>query len=362
MIVKVFYLRLLKKGVVTLFSLPIDQVQSGMKLAKPVFNMSGTLLLDKDNILDGKAINALTNAGAKRLWVTDEGSRFLKEQGPQKVYQDILHVMEGVKEKVILGRTFDINAVNEISQILAEQIIENEMPFAEMVRMKVSDNSLLEHMIDVAILSIVLGKSMGMDKLDLRYLGFAALVHDIGELLIPREILYKPTPLTDSEMKLIRKHPQFGYDILKNIDGINKHALNVTLQHHERIDGSGYPRGVKGNAIANFSKLVAIVDIYSAIIREKEYRPRMPIYEAGELLWAQAGVTLDRNLTLTFLYNVVAFPLRSTVKLNNGMVAQIIAGNSDFPMRPVVYTDGEMYDLAENPTIFITELIAYDYD
>ncbi len=362
MFVKLLSVSLFKKGVVALFSLPIDQVLSGMKLAKPVLNMQGTLLLDKDNVLDEKSITALRNAGAKRLWVTDEGSQFLKEQGPQKVFQEIVRQLETVKEKTILGKSFDVNLVNEVAQELVEQIVVNETPFAEMVRMKAAENSILEHMVDVSILSIIIAKSLGMDKLDMRFLCFGTLVHDIGQFLIPREILNKPTQLNDSELKLIRKHPQFGYDILKNIDGVNKHALNITLQHHERLDGSGYPNGIKVNSIAHFSRIVAIADIYTAIIREKGYRRRLPIYEAGELLWAQAGITLDRSLTSAFLNSVVAFPIRSTVKLNNGVVAKVIAQNADFPMRPVVYADGEMVDLSENPTVFITEVIAYESD
>lgn len=333
-----------------------------MKLAKPVFNLTGTLLLDKDNVLDDRIISALRNAGAKRLWVTDEGSRFLKELGPQKFFQDVVKVLDGVKEQVILGRSIDVKVINELAEELTEQIIVNELPFAEMVRMKATEESVLDHMVDVAILSVIIARSLGMDKLDMRYLSFGALVHDIGQLLVPREILNKPSQLTSAELRIIRKHPQFGYDILKNTDGVNKHALHVTLQHHERLDGSGYPNGIKEKEIAHFSKIVAIADIYTAIIREKGYRQRLPIHEAGELLWAQAGITLDKSLTAAFLSSVVAFPLRSTIKLNTGRVGTVLAQNGDFPMRPVIYVEGEMIDLAENPTLFITEVIAYETD
>ncbi|MDT3700604.1 MAG: HD-GYP domain-containing protein [Thermincola sp.] len=345
-----------------MFSLSIEQIQSGMKLAKPVFNLTGTLLLDKDNILDDRTITALRNAGAKRVWVTDEGSQFVKEQGPIKFFQYIVGAMEAVRERVILGRPIDIKLVNDLSEELVEQIVVNEVPFAEMVRMKASENTILEHMVDVAILSIIIGKALELDRLEMRYLCFGALVHDIGQLLIPKEVLNKTTPLTESEIKIIRKHPQFGYEMLKNINGINKHALKITLQHHERLDGSGYPNGTKEKDIAHFSRIVAIADIYTAIIREKGYRKRMQIHEAGELLWAQAGAGLDKGLTFAFLNSVVAFPLRSTVKLNNGQVGRVIAQNGDFPVRPVLYVNGEMIDLAENPTLFITEVISYETD
>lgn len=345
-----------------MFSLSIDQVQGGMKLAKPVFSLTGTLLLEKDNLLDDRTISALRNAGAKRLWVTDEGSQFLKELGPQKFFQDIVNELATLKEQVILGKSIDVKVINEVAEELTEQMMVNEAPFAEMVRMKATEESVLEHMVDVAILSIIIAKSLGMDKIDMRFLSFGALVHDIGQLLVPKEILYKQNQLTDAELRIIRKHPQFGYDVLKNTNGVNKHALHITLQHHERLDGSGYPKGIKDKEIAYFSKIVAIADIYTAIIREKGYRQKLPIYEAGELLWAQAGLTLDKSLTYAFLNSVVAFPLRSTVKLNNGKVGRVIAQNADFPVRPVCYVDGEMIDLSENPTLFITELIAYETD
>jgi len=107
---------------------------------------------------------------------------------------------------------------------------------------------------------------------------------------------------------------------------------------------------------------VAIADIYTALIREKVYRPRLPVYEAGEILWSQADGGLDRSLTSNFLRNVVAFPLRSMVKLNNGLVGKVVYQNSDFPTRPIVSVDGEMIDLAETPTVFVAEVVAYEHD
>jgi len=345
-----------------LFSLRIDQVRPGMTLAQPVFNLNGTKLLEKDYILDNKLISSLQNAGAKRLWVTDDSNAFLKEYGPHKIFEETVKEMEAVRDKVTQGKSFDVFLINELACELVEQIINNEMPFAEMVRMKLTENNILEHMVDVSLLSIITAKALGMDKLDMRFLGMASLVHDIGKFFVPAEILAKPAKLNDSEMRLVKKHPLIGFDILKEIDGINKHALDVTIQHHERLDGSGYPYGIKGKQIKEYSRIVAIADIYTAVIREKLYRPRLPIYEAGELLWSEAGTKLDRKLTSTFLRYVVAFPLRCTVKLNDGTVGRVVYQNSDFPTRPIISVDGEMIDLSESKTQFVTEVLAYEYD
>ncbi|MFA5881824.1 MAG: HD-GYP domain-containing protein [Eubacteriales bacterium] len=345
-----------------MFSLRVDQVRSGMILAKPVFNLNGTKLLEKNYTLDKNMIARLENAGAKRLWVTDDSNSFLKDFVPQKIFHETVKVLEDVKVRVTDGKSFDAYTVNEVTHELVEQIIANEMPFAEMVRMKLTENSVSEHMVDVSMLSIMTGKAMGMDKLDMRFLGFAALLHDVGKIFVPAEILAKPAKLNESEMRVVKKHPQIGFDILSNIEGINKHTLSVVLQHHERLDGSGYPFGLQGKSIKLFSRIVAISDIYTAVIREKSYRPRIPIYEAGELLWSDAGAKLDRKLTSTFLRHVVTFPLRSTVKLNNGAVGKVVYQNSDFPTRPIVSVDGEMTDLSESTTLFVSELLAYEYD
>ena len=345
-----------------MFSLSINQVRNGMTLAQPVFNLNGTKLLEKGHVLDGKLIVSLKNSGAKRLWVTDDGNMFLKELGPQKIFQEAIIELEYVQTSVLQGKSFDVNTVNEVAHELVEQIIYNEMPFAEMIRMKLTENTVLEHMVDVSLLSIMTAKTLGMDRLDMRFLGFASLLHDVGKMLIPVEILAKPTKLNSTEMRLIRKHPKIGSDILKNIDGMNKHAVTVALQHHERIDGSGYPNRLIGKHISLYSKIVAISDIYTAIIREKSYRPRLPVYEAGELLWAQAGRELDKDLTFSFLRNVVAFPLRTSVKLNNGAVGKVVYQNSEFPIRPIVSIEGKMIDLSETPTLFVAEVLAYEYD
>ena len=345
-----------------MFSLRIDEVKSGMTLAQPVFNMNGTKLLERDADLSEKMIERIKNAGARRLWVTDDSYTFLKEFGPGKICNEAVKELEKAKDRIVEGKNFDVQLIGEVSYELVEQIIFNEQPFAELVRMKSTEINVFEHMVDVSLLSIMTAKSMGMDKLDMRFLGFAALVHDVGKLLIPREILTKPSSLSDSEMRVVKKHPQIGSDILSNIEGINKFAPTVALQHHERLDGSGYPAGIGGRQIHLYSRIVAIADIYTALIREKVYRPKLPIYEAGEILWSQAGTGLDRNLTSNFLRNVVALPLRTTVKLNTGAVGKVVYQNGDFPTRPIVSVEGEMIDLSETPTVFVSEIVAYEHD
>ncbi len=333
-----------------------------MTLAQPVFNMNGTKLLSEDAVLTEKMIQRLRNAGAKRLWVTDDSFSFLQEFGPQKIVGEAVKELDKAKAQIVAGKAFDVQVINEVAHELVEQIIINEMPFSEMVRMKSTETGVFEHMVDVSLLSVITAKSMGMDRLDMRFLCFASLIHDVGKLLVPGEILGKPDKLSDSEMRVVKKHPQIGYDILSGIDGINKHAPVVALQHHERLDGSGYPDSIKGTQIHLYSRIVAIADIYTALIREKVYRPRLPVYEAGGILWSQADGGLDRSLTSNFLRNVVAFPLRSMVKLNNGLVGKVVYQNSDFPTRPIVSVDGEIIDLAETPTVFVTEVVAYEYD
>lgn len=345
-----------------MFSLSIDQVKPGMKLAEAVHNLNGTKLLDKDQVLDEKLIISLRNSGAKRLWVTDDGNNFLREHGPQRIFNEALLVLHDVQNCVIEGKHFNVQKVDEIATELVEQIIFNELPFAEMVRMKLTENNVLEHMIDVCLLSIMTAKALGMDKFDMRTLGVAALLHDVGKMLISQDILDKPGKLSDHEMKQMKKHPLISYDIISGIEGIHKNVLNVALQHHERLDGSGYPHGIKDKQICEFARIISIADIYTAIIREKSYRPRLPIYEAGELLWALSGREIDRRLTSVFLRSVVAFPLRSVVKLNNGMVGKVVYQNSEFPTRPIVSVDGVMVDLSELPTIFVDDVIAYEYD
>jgi HD-GYP domain-containing protein (c-di-GMP phosphodiesterase class II) len=345
-----------------LFSLRIDQVKSGMTLAHPVFNMNGTRLLEKDVILDQKLIDRLKNGGAKRVWVTDEGAVFLMDSGPQKIYYEAVKALQDMETEVLAKRSFDPYVINTIAYELVEQIIYNEIPFAEIVRMKVTETTIVEHMVDVALLSVITAKALGMDKLEMRFLAFAALVHDVGKLLVPREILAKPGKLSEAEMKLIIKHPQVGVDILGGIEGVNKHALNVTLQHHERLDGTGYPFGLKDKHIQPFSKLVAIADVYTAVIKEKAYRPRLFVYEAGEFLWNQAGMKLDRKLTAAFLRHVANCPLRSIVKLNNDIVGKVVYQNNDFPCRPIISVDGELIDLSETSALFVTEIVAYEYD
>ncbi len=343
-----------------MFSLTIDNVKPGMILAESVFNLEGAKLVGKDIALDDKLINRLRRAGIKRLWVTDDGNSLLVSETPQRIYGELVKLLHHIRQKVLAGSDFDMAYVYEVCRELIDQLFIDARPFTEMVRLKLVEASPAEHMVDVCLLSIASAKDMGMDRLDLKYLATAALLHDLGKFLVPENILSKPGPLTESEQRIIMKHPIMGHDLLYNMDKVNKLTLAVVSQHHERLDGTGYPYRLSGNLVHPYARLVAIADVYSALIREKSYRARFACYEAAEIIWAQAGSKLDKNSAIMFMSGVVAYPIRSTVRLNTGEIGQVIFQNKDFPTRPIVRVDQELIDLSESFTVFVEDLVSLE--
>jgi HD-GYP domain-containing protein (c-di-GMP phosphodiesterase class II) len=186
------------------------------------------------------------------------------------------------------------------------------------------------------------------------------LLHDIGKCNIPDEILNKPGPLTPEEFKVIKTHATLGYVLIKDIPNINENVMLGVLQHHERMDGSGYPHGIKSKDINMVASIVAVADVYCAMTADRVYKPAFHPFEVASYILEKCYHSLNFSIAKTFLTNIAPFFIGHRVKLTNDLCGEIVMTYKDDPARPLVRVDETYYDLRKHLEIEILQMFDYD--
>ena len=248
-------------------------------------------------------------------------------------------------DKIIAGESVDINdMLNKITSLLHPE--QTTIDFFDMLHnLRSINDSIYAHCINVSLISRVIGIWLKLPNEDIDLLTVAGLLHDIGKTKIPPDVLNKKEQLTDEEFALIRKHPVYGYEILK-AQGLDTRILKATLMHHERCDGSGYPLGIKENDIDNFALIIAIADVYDAMTAARIYRaPLCPFQVIAE--FEKEGLQKYKpKYILTFLEHIATTYQNNRVMLSNGESAKIVLLNQQVFSKPLVQlNDGSCIDL-----------------
>lgn len=287
-------------------------------------------------------------------------------------YEETILQIKLIMNDIRAGKQVEGENVVNIAKIITESLrINNDalLFFASTYNpYEAKEEYFILHSVNTAILSGVLGLGLHLDENELVDLCASALLHDIGLLKIPPEIMKKPKELTEKEFEWIKKHPSFGMELLNNINNLPESVPEVIYQHHEREDGSGYPKGIKGDEISRYAKIVAIVEIYEALIHPRCYRKKENIpYRAVKKLIQEERNSLDSRLIKVFLNCITPYPPGSIVLLNNSEIGRVVSVNKTIPLRPVVqiYYDikgkppeeTKMIDLSKSPVLYIEKAL-----
>ncbi len=218
------------------------------------------------------------------------------------------------------------------------------------------DDATYTHCINVALASNILAQWLKWDEKEIETATLSGLFHDIGKLAIPDSIIRKPGPLDDEELRVMRTHPQKGYEVLKDLD-VSTHVKNAALMHHERCDGSGYPLSITAPQIDRFAKLVAIIDVYDAMTSARYYREALCPFIAISMFEDEGFQRYDTEMILCFLENIVNTYLLDTVRLNTGEVGEIIFINRTNLSKPTIRVGDDYIDLSKLNGVYIQELV-----
>ena len=238
-------------------------------------------------------------------------------------------------DSVAKGLPIDISIPTEFTENLVGSIDRNPNALMCLTKIREKDSYLLEHSLNVAIILANFANHMGLPEAEVQELALSGFLHDIGKIKIPDEILHKPGRLTDQEMNIMRDHVYYGVRTLEQME-MPERIIRTMAEHHERLDGYGYPDGARGEEISFFGRMIAIVDTYDAITADRCYKPGMPSQKALKILLQDSPDKYDRDLVQRFIKCVGIYPVGSLVKLNNEQVGMVIKQRDDKPLKPVV--------------------------
>ncbi len=268
-------------------------------------------------------------------------------------------------EVAAAGQSFQVGALQRIVADMAKSILDGDDLLVQALRDDDTDVDLSRHLANTAVFAIKIGQGAGCRTEELSWLGLAACLHDVGMIIVPKRILDVPAPLSPEETALVRQHPEKGFRILQRLGTEFEWLANVALQEHEREDGSGYPRGLRGNEIHEYAKIVGLADAYESLTHFRPYRSKRTAFDAvKELITVQRAKFPDRALK-GLIRGLSTFPVGSHVRLNSLEIARIVGTNPVFPLRPVIEVvvgpKGERLDpvrrvdLSSNTLLYITE-------
>lgn len=286
-----------------------------------------------------------------------------------------LHKQGKAIQKLLLASVqkempFDASIPKAFSSKLVASVDRNPDALLCLTKIREKDDYLLEHSLNVAILLANFANYLGMSEDEVQDLSYAGFLHDLGKIKIPDEILHKPGRLTDSEMEVMKGHVKHGVDYLKSTE-IAPPLIQAISEHHERLDGLGYPAGTKGDDISQAGRMLAIADMYDALTADRVYKSGMSSQRAFSILMSDAPTRLDQSLVQQFIKCLGVYPVGSLVFLSNDRLAMVLE-QKDSPLTPLVkvfysvrnnhYLTPKDIDLSSDKTVSITKaVVASDY-
>ena len=264
--------------------------------------------------------------------------------------QITMHNMSKIVKNISNCTKKDIKETLTTAEDLIDYIIRTGDVTKSLYDIQTYDNYTYLHSIDTGIMATFLGISLNFKEYELKELGIGAILHDIGKTKVPKEIITKEGPLTEEEFEEAKKHPIYGEEILKKNLFISDNVLDAVCHHHEKVDGTGYPYGLKGRQISKYAKTVCICDVYDAVSSDRSYRKKFSPNDAYELILAGSGSYFDEEIVMKFRKTFSVYPLGCCLKLSNGIEGYVIKQNDNFPDRPVLRV---LYDsITREPVTF----------
>ncbi|WP_311764883.1 HD-GYP domain-containing protein [Paenibacillus agricola] len=317
-----------------------------MKLGRKIYSEEGLVLLAEGVELTQALINRLGKYGVDFIYVADprtediEIPQLLSEETRYKAISEIRNSFRKMMDRSIKNKTAGFIEIGkkfgEIMNLIINDLSSHKDAMIMLTNISVMDDYLYQHSLNVCIYSTVLGMAHGYNRNELMTLGLGSLLHDIGKTQIPYELLRKNAQLTDDEYTCMKKHTEYGFKLLKDEPNIPLLSAHCAFQHHERLNGSGYPRGIHGEDIHEYAKWIGLVDSYDAMTTHRVYRKAMLPHQAMEIIYAGTGSLFEKKKIELFRDKIAIYPLGINVTLSTGEVGTVVSLNPIFPQRPII--------------------------
>ncbi|MCP5169510.1 MAG: HD-GYP domain-containing protein [Hahellaceae bacterium] len=265
-----------------------------------------------------------------RVALTDEMDNALM------LHQQAKGLVNQVMADVKIKKAIDVHSIESLADGMLESIFRNHNALSALGRIRDKDSYLMEHSVNLSVLMSVFGKSIRLGRDVLQQTIIGALLHDIGKILVPDSVLHKAGKLTEREFSIIKLHAAMGRDILKVTQGVSELSIKIVSEHHERMDGTGYPEGLKADQISTYGRMTAIVDVYDAITADRCYHKGMTPTQGIAKLLEWCDFHLDRGLVNQFIRCIGIYPVGSLVLLESGRLGVVIEANEFEQRLPTV--------------------------
>lgn len=318
-----------------------------MQLAYNLYDSFGRTLLGGSCELTDIYIERLYEYGFDGVYITDALSEDIEIES---VISPQLR-----SEGMACIRECDIDGCQDIARRMVTEITSKATLSLDLTDLRSYDDYTYAHSVNVAVVSCIIGMGMDMDEKDLTLLVTAALLHDLGKLQIPPEILNKPGRLTQEEYQIMKSHATLSYELLKERWDISSHIKLAVLFHHENVDGSGYPQGIDGSEQTLFTRILHVADVYDALVSKRPYKEPYSPHEATEYLMGGCGIMFDRQVVEALIAYVPLYPKGTEVQLSDGRLGIIYENGELHNLRPILrLMDGTLLDLMEHDNLHIT--------
>ena len=344
------------------------ELKNGMIIDQSLIDRTGRILIARGTLMDDYLIESLLKLGVTSVYIREGEEDPEDENISPQTLETIeklkvpdrakVKLSESVKKRVSEGIQYLFSntsteaftdTANHIANDLMKAISDNDAIAIDISALKVSDEYTFKHSVDVATMAMVIAKKHGMSEKEIQEIGISGLLHDVGKSQIPNEILNKAGRLTEEEFALMKQHSLFGFKILKEKDSISQAISLGVLQHHEKINGQGYPLGLKADQISPYAKVLSVADVYDALVTERPYKKAFSQNDAVEIIMSMT-TDLDISIMESFLGSIILYPVGCTVQLSNGEKARVVENSTEYILRPKVVglKSGKVYDLAKD--------------
>lgn len=319
----------------------IESARPGMIVGKSIYNEQGSVLVNYRVKLTEKLIDRMREMRLQGLYINDDLSSDIQ-------VEDLISDELSVKATRALANLDIDEALSVANDIVDELSIGGDIN-VDLVSMRTESDYTYKHSVNVAVLSVLIGISIGLKKQNLKELSVAGLLHDVGKLNIPLEVIDKRGSLTEEEYEMVKKHSQLGFEKLKGNVNISSKTKMGVYMHHENINGTGYPLGLQGDQIYMFAKIIHIADVYDAITNDRPYKKAQAPQKALEFLMNNAGKLFQPEYVKAFINYIPIYPKGRNVILSDQSVAVVVKNRECNTLYPVVrrLSDGETIDLSD---------------
>lgn len=333
----------------------INDAQPGMRLAYNMYDADGHTLICSGSILSKFYIKRLSDYGFDGVYINDELSEDINIEpviSPELRTEGLFNV-----------RNSDVDGCKGVARKIVDQILDKGTLALDLTDLRCFDGYTYAHSVNVAVVSCIIGFGLKMNEESLEQLVMAGLLHDLGKLVIPPEILNKPAKLTHDEYEIMKTHSRLSYEIIKERWDISAQVKAAVLYHHENVDGTGYPDGIEGDRMTIFTKILHVADVYDALVSKRPYKNPYSPYEACEFLMGAGGLMFDPKVVEALLMYVPFYPKGTQVMLSDGREGIIVENSGTRNLRPLLrLLDGTMIDMQEQKNYNLTILHSANED